>query len=143
MSFHVASSTKDYESCHRLMDEEGINRTWGLTFPTIMALDKKGQLVGFLSTRIEKNMIVAGPLVLKSDQRRMFTALRLAEAYESSMRNLGIKTFVFAGEAGGLLERAIERYYPHVEPYAVQDGIKYWTWRLEGDQQSVSSTSLS
>lgn len=143
MNFLMASEPKDYEMCQALMEEAGIPKVWGLIFPTVMAFQDR-KLVGFLSTRIEDKMIIAGPLVLKSDRRRIFTALRLAEAYESSMRTLGIKTFIFAGEAGGVLDRAIKRYYPHAVPYAVnEDGMKFWTWRIDNGGQDDRSRTVS
>lgn len=138
MIYRIASNPGDYQQCHKLMNAEGIEKA-RITFPTVMAVDKKEGLVGFLSTRIQDKMIIAGPLVLRSDRRRVFTAIKLAAAYEMAMRNLGIQTFIFHGPAGGLLERAIKRYYPHATPYAEENGIKFWTWRLSGGQQSISS----
>lgn len=141
MNFRVASNPGAYAQCHELLKEEGIAPE-KLGFPTIMALEND-RLVGFLSTHIQKQMIVAGPMVIRSDRRRIMTAIRLAEAYEMSMRNLGIKTFIFHGEAGGLLEKAIRRYYPHVAPYATRDGIVFYTWRLTDGKQGLSTRSVS
>lgn len=144
MIFRVASNPGDYNNAHSLMQAEGIPKV-RLGFPTLLAIeDGTWKLVGILGTRIEKKMVIAGPLVLRSDQRRIFTAIRLAEAYEMSMRNLGIKSFIFYGEAGGLLERAINRYYPHMEPYAVRGENKFWIWRsADGRRRSNGSPTIS
>ena len=127
-AYKIASNREEYDQVHALMRKEGVLRT-RLDFPTIMAMEGDN-LVGSIGTRIDKKMIVAGPLVLRSDRQRIFTALRLAEAYEMAMRNLNIKSFIFYGEADGLLVRAIQRYYPHVTPYSVVGSNNFYIWKI-------------
>lgn len=142
MKYHVASNTKDYNKVQALIQKEGITKT-RLSFPTVMAFDGD-ELVGALGTRIDNKMIVAGPLVLRSDKRRVFTGIRLAEAYEMAMRNLGIKSFIIYGETGGLLTKAIERYYPGITPYSMKDGNSFYVWSIDhGRRQPQDTRAIS
>lgn len=137
----MAASEDDYDLCDELCKAEGVRRSM-ISFPTIMAFDGEDQsLIGFLGTRVEKKMIIAGPLVIKSGRRRIFTALRLCEAYEMSMLNIGISSFIFHVESGSLLDRAIKRYYPSMEPYAVQDGGAFYIWRMTNERRSQGSSA--
>lgn len=87
MNYRVAISPADYRKCHTLVEEEGVV----LSFPTIMAEEEDGELVGFLSThpkRTSKGLVIAGPLVLKD--KRPLVAFRLGEQYDLLMKILGI-----------------------------------------------------
>jgi hypothetical protein len=138
-TFRVASSTEDYDVCNELLRKVGEPRILGLSFPTIMAYDAE-ELIGFVGTRIEKQMIIAGPLTMNSDRQRVFTAIRLAEAYESAMRNLGITRFIFCAQTGGLIDKAIKRYYPSMQPYAMRDGNAFYIWSIEDGRRRSQST---
>jgi hypothetical protein len=75
-------------------------------------------------------MVVAGPLVLRSDRRRTFLALRLSEMYEQVMRELGMKSFILACEPGSLTHQAIQRYLPDLQPYATTEKELFYVRRL-------------
>lgn len=90
-----------------------------LSFPTIMAVEG-GKLQGFVATHLKPDMIIAGPLVICSDQPRPKLMLRLAELYENAMRNMGIKSFIMVVREGSTMHRAIQRYTA-MEPYG-RDG---------------------
>lgn len=136
MNLRVASNPGDFRRVHDLMRAEGItHRT--IKTPTIMALTDDDELVGFIATEIQDHMIVAGPLVVKSDRRRVFTALRLVNAYENAMRNMGITSFIIPAEHGGLIEEFVTRYYPSVAPYAKQQGYSFYIRRLDGSQEML------
>ena len=120
-SYRIADTAQDYKRVHALIKSEGFPDC-SLNFPVIMAMDEEGELVGCLGTGIQDDMIVAGPLVLKKDKKRSFTLIRLVEHYEATMRQCGIKSFIFYVELDN------EKYLDYVkrvygaEPYAEQDG---------------------
>ena len=136
VEFRVASSDADYALADRLTAKVGEKRVM-LSFPTVMAFDED-ELIGFIGTRIEKKLVVAGPLIMIPEQRRIFTALRLCEVYESVLRNIGLTSVIFHVETGSLLDKAIKRYYPSMEPYARQGDQSFFVWRLDG-RRSISS----
>jgi len=141
VTLSIAKTPGDYQMAHVLMRKEGVLKT-KLGFPTVLAMHE-GQLIGMLGTHIQKKMIVAGPLTLKSDQWRWRTAIRLIEAYETVMTNLKIKSFIFYSETDGVLTRGIERYYPYITPYAMRDGYNFYIWRIEDGWRRKSTRTFS
>jgi hypothetical protein len=111
------------------MTDEGM-KAQKMGFPTILVFDQDDKLVGFCGTRIYDKMIVAGPLVVRTDYRRLFTIMRLCEAYESAMSQIGVETFILSVEHGSILQRGMERYFPDQEPYATEDGYDFYTWKV-------------
>lgn len=95
-TYKIAENSADYKKVHALIKSEGVEDAQ-LSFPTIMALEDD-EVVGCLGTDTQQSMIIAGPLVLKSDKKRTFTIIRLVEAYEACMRHMGIKSFIFSAE---------------------------------------------
>lgn len=92
MNYRVATSPADYKKCHSLMTIKG--EECPLSFPTIMAEDEEGEIVGFLSTHPrlkDKGLVVAGPLVLS--ERRPVVAFRLGEMYDLLMKSLDLVWF--------------------------------------------------
>jgi hypothetical protein len=142
VKYAIASSPGNYQAAHKLIREEGFGRQH-LTFPTIMAWEGT-ELIGLVGTRIHDHMIIAGPLVLKSGKVRVVTAMRLCEAYEAAMGSMGIKAYIISVEQGSILSRAFKRYYPDVEPYAIEDGSEFYSWRVRNyGQQSQRTGSIS
>jgi hypothetical protein len=107
-----------------------------LKFPTILAINE-GDVVGVVGTTIQNKMIIAGPLAIDSSQRRVFTALRLMEAYDTAMRNIGVRTYILPVEQGSLLGKIVERYYKDVTPYAGNGNVMFYTRRLDGSQEAA------
>lgn len=92
MNYRFAVSPADYRKCHSLMGEEKTP----LSFPTVMAEEDDGEIVGFLGTHSKKDhkgAVIAGPLVLKD--KRPIVAFRLCEKYELLMRVLGVLFFFY------------------------------------------------
>lgn len=134
IEFRRAATQQDYKLAHALMRAEKAPKQ-SLGFPTMLAFDGD-QLVGILGTMIQRNMIVAGPLLVRSDKRRAFTALQLCVKYEEDLTSLGIRTYLFSAEEGGIMEEAVKRYMHGMEPYAVENGRKWYIRRLDQDQSS-------
>lgn len=126
VGYRIADSPKLLKQAHALIKAEGLSKQ-ELEFPTVVALEDK--VIGLIGTKITNNMIVAGPLVIKSDRRRIMTAIRMVEMYEIAMKGLGISSFIFSVEDGSLLEKLIERY-GYEPPYAEEEGRKFYVRRL-------------
>ena len=131
LKFIVAATPGHYQAAHRLLRDEQVEKQL-LGFPTIMAWEGD-TLIGLCGTRIINKMIVAGPLVVRTDRRRLFTIMRLAEAYEAAMKELGIESFILSVEHGSILQRGIERYYPDAEPYSTEGGYDHYVWKVKRD----------
>lgn len=111
------AETADYYRAHKLAEAEGFGGC-DFRFPTIVAYDD-GVLVGFIATADRPDMVLAGPLVIRSDRRRPWLAMRLLGLYEMVLKNMGITTYIFNLEPGyEFLKRGMERYFPELEPYA-------------------------
>jgi len=134
-AYRVATNPGDYQFAHALMRAEGVVEKQKITFPTILAYDDDNKVVGMLGTRIINRMIVAGPLILRGDQRRSFTAMRLFEFYENAMKNMGIKSFIFSTEIGHIFDKVV-REKLELQPYAVDDGQNWYIRKLDYEHQS-------
>lgn len=133
--YRIAKKAMDYEECYNLMREEGVPDSVSVGFPTLIA-SEEGKIIGFCATNVVDNMVVAGPLLLRSDRRRAFTALELCVRYEEELRRIGIVSYIFSAERGGIMEEAVKRYMHGMEPYAEDDTHKYYIRRLTQDQAS-------
>jgi hypothetical protein len=127
VGFRIANSPTDFHRAHDLMRAEGVSEQ-SLGFPTMMAFDDK-EPVGLIGTSIQKGMIIAGPLVVKSDRRRIHMAIKMVEMYEMALRGMGISTFIFHVEEGGFLDKMISRYSDY-QPYATEGKKKFFIRRL-------------
>jgi hypothetical protein len=130
--YRRASSSHDYKLAHQLMRAENIPEDT-LGFPTMLAFEGD-DLIGMCATTIKNNMIVAGPLTLRSDRRRAFTALELCVKYEEDLKALGIVSYIFSAEYGSITEKAVQRYMHGMEPYADDGQRKFYIRRLDRDQ---------
>ena len=119
----MANGADDYNRAYKLMRAEGIEDE--LAFPTVMAI-KDGQLTGFISTHISNDMIVAGPMVIRSGARRYWTLIRLIEHYENVMRSIGITSYIFSIDANDEKWTADIKELYGVDPYAEQEGRKFF-----------------
>ena len=131
VAIHIANSEPTYKSCYDLMDAEGVDRNdVKLSLPTVMALDPDTmELIGFLGTHYQDNLIIAGPMVLK--EKNIMILWRLCEAYESAMRALGITQYIMSVEDGNIMDLAIKRYDPPgMEKYAREGNRDFYVRRL-------------
>ena len=141
LRFTVAKNPGHYTAVHALMRSEGFEKS-KLGFPTLMAYEGE-ELIGIVGTRVHKGMIVGGPLVVRTDRRRLFTILRLCEAYDNAMKSLGISTFILSVDKGSILDRGMARYFPQQAPYAEDEGNRYFLWKVgQYGQQGISAGSL-
>ena len=128
MKYKVAEDERDFEACKKLARTEGLPEPECI-FPTIMAIDEYG-LAGFIATAPRSDMVLAGPLVLRSDRVRTFTALRLCLLYQKVMTKLGIVSVIFGASPGSLLDKGIRRWFPNVTPYASDGESQYYVWKI-------------
>lgn len=129
MNYRLAVSPADYKKCHSIMGEEGVS----LTFPTVMAENEEGELVGFLSTQPKgkkKGIVIAGPLVLNGSHPMV--AFRLGEMYDMLMKALGI--FWLFSTTNPAFAEQLKRlgYVLHKE----EDGV-FWFKNREVEEDGV------
>lgn len=132
IEYRRAANSHDYKLAHELMRREGVPKDT-LGFPTMLAFED-GELIGMCATTIKNSMIVAGPLTLRSDRRRAFTALQLCVKYEEDLKSLGIISYIFSAEYGGIMQKAIDRYMAGMKPYADDGKNRFYIRRLDRDQ---------
>jgi hypothetical protein len=131
MKYRVAETPEDWAAVKELLRAEAVPEQ-AIKFPTIMAMDDE-KLVGFIATQDRSDMVVAGPMVMRSDKRRVFTAKRLVILYQQVMMRLGMQKVVFqADEGDSILIEGIRRYFPEVQPYAKNGGTLFYNWTLGG-----------
>ena len=129
MKFFIANSDEDYESCRKLMDEEEVEETTSLQFPTILARDDDDNVVGFLGSFYQDQMLFAGPLVVK--KRKPRTAMALCENYDQACRSMGLTGYLMYTKDGTFMAEGIKRYnLPGFEPYAREGNITFYIRRL-------------
>ncbi len=126
-AYRIARNPGDFAAAQELARKEGFVKV-KMTLPTILAFDGN-DLVGVLATRIQDNMIVAGPMALKSDRRRPRTALRLAELYDIAMKGMGVTSYIFNTEAGGVMDQIVQKLGV-AEQYASTGAENYYIRRL-------------
>lgn len=128
MEYKVAATDDDYKLCYDLMKTEKVDHV-DLELPTVMALDDDEQLMGFLGTHTNNDMIFAGPLVLAD--KNVLIAYTLCELYETAMRSLGVKAYIMTTEDGNFMDLAIKRYNPpNLEQYAREGSRTFYIRRL-------------
>jgi hypothetical protein len=129
MRYKIAETSKDMAEIGVLLIREGFANQ-EMVFPTVMAWDGD-EVVGFIATTPNPDMVVAGPMVMRSGKRRVFTALRLIELYEQVMGTLGMKSIIFsAHETDSFIAQGIKKWFPQMQPYAKNGQWLYYTWKL-------------
>lgn len=90
--YKLAETPAEFRGAHALMRAEGRTEKATFSWPTVIGKEDD-EIVAVIGTTPNKNMIQAGPLVLKSDRDRRYTVLRLIEVYETLLQTLGISTY--------------------------------------------------
>lgn len=133
MRYRLAEGNTDYMLAKELAEAEGFQNTTPI-FPTVIALDDDNEVVGMLATVPRDDMVLAGPLVLRHDKRRVFTALQLINLYEVTMRGLGMSRVVFHAVKDSFLDKGIKKYMPYMEPYAEEGPDAFYMWPLDRNE---------
>lgn len=122
--YMIAYSQKDYDAIHRFLKGTEFEDA-KMTFPTITATID-GRIEGVLATSPNKHAIVAGPIYIKDKGLRKATLeLKLVDAYESLLINMGVSAYVFrvkkkdTGRVAMLKEIGLE-------PYATDDKVHWY-----------------
>jgi len=137
MKYRVAETDDEYAEARRLMLAEGFPDQ-GLVFPTILAVEDD-EIIGFIATAPRTDMVLSGPMVMRQDKRRVFTAVRLVTLYESVMKKLGMTVLTFyADEKDSIFVKAVRKWFPQVQPYAKQGTTLFYKWHLSADQRKAS-----
>lgn len=102
-----------------------------LGFPTVVARDTpNGEITGVLGTNLTNQIVVADPLVVRTDRLSVVRIIRLVEAYENVLRWAGVGSYHFYVEKSkphwkSLVERATG-ISPRSDENAVIDENKWW-----------------
>ena len=132
--YRLANDATDYTLCRELLAAEGFTEVADIAFPTVMAVDDDGEVIGAMATTPHDDMVLAGPLVLRHDKRRPFTAKQLIQLYETTMRGLGIKSFIFQTIGDNMIWQAVNRYFPDLKPYAIEGENRFYVWPLRAEE---------
>jgi hypothetical protein len=127
--YRLADGAIDYTLCRELAAAEGFPEH-KIDFPTVMAVDDDNEVIGFLATQPKPDMVLAGPMVLRHDKRRPFTAIQMIQLYEMTMRSLGISSVIFHTIKGSFLSRGVGRYFPGIKPYSEAGEDQFFIWPL-------------
>ena len=105
-SYMLARTERDYAAVQRLLKGTEFERI-NVVYPTLMAY-RSGRLVGVLGTRPSDAAVIAGPLYISvPPPMGAFVALRLAEAYEGTLRLLGVQAYVFSVDKRNKKQRSV------------------------------------
>lgn len=131
-TYKIAHDPGDYEDAHELLRAEGVDlKGYQLEWPTVLAYEEE-ECVGLISCYIENDLVVCGPLTLRSDIRRPVTALRLCERFEEALSGIGINSYIIRTDGESIITEAIPRYTPEMKPYA-KEGDSYFYVRKIGN----------
>jgi hypothetical protein len=129
MNIFMANTKEDYEDCEKLMDEEEVSNVTKLEFPTVIARDDDGKIIGFLGSYYHDSMLFAGPLVVR--KRRPRTAMALCENYDHACRAIGLTGYLMHTEEGTFMHEGINRYkLPGFDAYAKEGNRTFYIRRL-------------
>jgi len=120
--YTLATTPSDYRRCRALWaTRPDLGEPEPIAYPTVMAM-RDGELVGFLGTHPRKDMLIAGPIVVKFDHR--LVVLRLNLAYDNLLRSIGVAFYYFSiPDSNAKFQRIIETALD-IQPYAHEDGVK-------------------
>lgn len=94
ISYVICMKDRDYQTAYKFLKGTEFEDV-ALSYPTIMAV-QEGTVLGMLGTHPNKKMIIAGPLYIKGNMLlKAMLEVKLVDAYESLLINLGVKAYVF------------------------------------------------
>ncbi len=131
--YRLAKSDADYQAALALFEEHGFF-TDKANFPTVLCYEGD-RLIGALATQQLPDMIVAGPMAMEpypSGRNRVADALAMCEFYESTMRSIGIRSFIFYAEEGSPMANAVAWYTPENKPYAKEGSKLFFVRHIDG-----------
>lgn len=124
--YMIAYSQEDYDKVYGYLKGSEYENA-SLAFPTLMAL-VNGKVEGVLGTHKSTQAIIAGPLLIKDKGiRRATLELKLVDAYESLLINLGVKAYIFSVDRKDVKRISMLREID-LKPYT-SDREKHWYMR--------------
>lgn len=91
-NYFLATTPQHYKNARVFMKDD-LDDNDHLSFPTIIA-ERDDEVIGVLSTRPTKNMIIAGPIRIDVKGNPTFTLIRLVDCYEFILRKAGITSYL-------------------------------------------------
>lgn len=134
MYYKLAETENDWLAAKHLMRQQGVTPQ-ELIAPTILAFGDEN-LVGFIATTPNPDMVVGGPLVLSPSAQAPFIASRLAILYQKVLLSMGVEWIVFcADENDSPFGRGMQRLFPHIEAYEKRGSVMSYKWPLAPELQ--------
>ncbi len=122
--YTLAASPNDYRRCRALWaTRPDLGEPEPIAFPTVMAM-RDGELVGFLGSYPRKDMLVAGPMIVKRGLG--IIVLRLNLAYENFLRSAGVVFYYFGIPDSEVAYQKMVETVLDVKPYAHKDGDRWY-----------------
>lgn len=141
-SYKLAASSKDYRDCLRLAREEGQDVAC-LHFPTVVARNTQGEVLGFFSTVPDSRYVIAGPLVVRGG-RRPVLAMRLMEAYDRVMASVGVTLYYFTVRSDRTDALASERLEAMgMKHWQTRNGISWFRKELINGRQNERASAAA
>ena len=125
--YTIARPGVDYRRCHELIRSHDASLDHRISWPTVMAY-RDGELVGLLATTQSRHGLVAGPLLVSDEIHvKSFVGLRLIETYDTLMRDIGVKAYLFSMKqaAIGMVQRG-----SGLIPYSLSNGQAWYVRQL-------------
>jgi len=130
--YYLIRNLTDYKLAREFIRKQDVEDA-PLSFPTVVAIDQAGDILGCLSTNSQKDLIVAGPLVIKKGIKGYRIVVGLVDAYDKVMKSLGITRYIHSVDEGNTKWLAmIEKAYGD-KPYAHEQGRYFFVKRLDRD----------
>ena len=137
--YTLAASPSDYRRCRALWaTRPDLGEPEPIAFPTVMAM-REGELVGFLGSHPKKDMLVAGPMIVKPGHS--VVVLRLNLAYENFLRSAGAAFYYFTIPDSDPGYQKMAETVLDIKAYAHQDGLKaYRRDLIEFPKRQITGT---
>lgn len=130
--YYLIRALPDYKLVRQFIRENGGGEDDApLSFPTVVAIDQSGDILGCLSTALQKDLIVSGPLVIKKDINGYRVVVGLVDAYDKVMQSLGVTSYIHSvAEENTKWLAMIEKAYGD-KPYAHEQGRYFFVKHLD------------
>lgn len=124
--YMIANKKSDYDQVYDYLKGTEFEKL-KVTFPTIIAYIDD-EMRGVLGTIPSKDAIIAGPLLIKDKSlRRATLEMKLVDAYESLLINMGVEAYIFSVDKSNV-GRVNMLKEIGLTPYAKEDDL-YWYLR--------------
>ena len=128
-TYKLIAKPSEYRALHRVAKKVGVKTDTGLSWPTVVA-QRDGKTIGFLSSRLKGENVIAGPLAIDVDGPPIFVARRLVEFYEMFLYAARVPHYFFnINKDNDKWVRTVTDLLK-LESYAEKDGVLWFKRKL-------------